>query len=132
MSEFDSLLPTLDVIILIVPLTDQTRHLMNAKRLSSMKDGATLINVARGPVVDTDALVKELHTGRITAGLDVTDPEPLPVGHALWSAPNVIISPHVGGDTTAFEPRGRALVESQLKRFAEGSPLINCVAGPAR
>ena len=119
MSEFDSLLPTLDVIILIVPLNDQTRHLMNAERLAAMKNGAALINVARGPVVDTDALIAELNSGRITAGLDVTDPEPLPSDHPLWKARNVIITPHVGGDSEAFTPRGRKLVEEQLTLWSQ-------------
>ena len=126
--KFDRLLPTFDVIILIVPLNEQTRHFMNAARLSAMKDGASLINVARGAIVDTDALVSELSTGRISCALDVTDPEPLPAGHPLWSAPNTIITPHVGGDSKAFDPRGRALVEAQLSRFAAGQPLINVVA----
>ena len=125
---FDRLLPTFDVIILIIPLTDQTRHLMNAERLAAMKDGAALINVARGAVVDTEALIRELNSGRITAGLDVTDPEPLPDGHPLWSARNVIITPHVGGDSEAFTPRGRKLVEEQLARFAAGEPLLHIVA----
>jgi phosphoglycerate dehydrogenase-like enzyme len=125
---FDRLLPTFDVIILIVPLNDQTRHFMNAKRLSAMKDGASLVNVARGAIIDTDELVAELNTGRIYCALDVTDPEPLPAGHPLWSAPNTIITPHVGGDSKAFEPRGRALVEAQLARFSAGQPLINVVA----
>ena len=126
--EFDNYLPKLDVIILIIPLTPDTRNFMNAQRISSMKEGATLVNVARGPVVDTAALVKELNKGRITAGLDVTDPEPLPKGHDLWSAKNVIITPHVGGDSSAFEPRGKRLVEEQLLRLAQGEPLINIVA----
>lgn len=125
---FDRLLPTFDVIILIVPLNDQTRHFMNAKSLSRMKDGSSLINVARGAIVDSDALVSELNSGRISCALDVTDPEPLPVGHPLWSTPNTIITPHVGGDSKAFEPRGRTLVEAQLSRFAAGQPLINVVA----
>jgi phosphoglycerate dehydrogenase-like enzyme len=125
---FDRLLPTFDVIILIVPLNDQTRHLMNTQRLAAMKNGAALINVARGPVVDTDALIAELNSGRITAGLDVTDPEPLPVGHPLWSAKNVIITPHVGGDSEAFTPRGRKLVEEQLARYASGQPLLHIIA----
>ncbi len=125
---FDRLLPAFDVIILIVPLNDQTRHFMNSQRLSAMKDGASLINVARGAIVDTDALVSELNSGRISCALDVTDPEPLPAGHPLWSTPNTIITPHVGGDSKAFEPRGRALVEAQLARFAAGQPLINVVA----
>jgi phosphoglycerate dehydrogenase-like enzyme len=128
LDHFDRLLPTFDVIILIVPLNDQTHHLMNASRLALMKDGAALINVARGPVVDTDALIAELNSGRITAGLDVTDPEPLPTGHPLWSAKNVIITPHVGGDSAAFIPRGRKLVEEQIARFASGQPLLHIVA----
>jgi phosphoglycerate dehydrogenase-like enzyme len=101
---------------------------MNSERLASMKDGAALINVARGAVVDTDALIRELNSGRITAGLDVTDPEPLPDGHPLWSAQNVIITPHVGGDSEAFTSRGRKLVEEQLTRFASGQPLLHIVA----
>ena len=128
LDNFDRLLPTFDVIILIVPLNDQTHHLMNATRLAAMKDGAALINVARGPVVDTDALIAELNSGRITAGLDVTDPEPLPAGHPLWSAKNVIITPHVGGDSAAFIPRGRKLVEEQIARYASGQPLQHIVA----
>lgn len=132
MTRFDELLPTLDVIILILPLTAESHHLMNRARIESMKFGATLINVARGPVVDTEALMDALNAGRITAGLDVTDPEPLPQGHPLWSAPNVIITPHVGGDSSAFNPRVRALIESQLKRFATGQSLNNIVAGPLR
>jgi phosphoglycerate dehydrogenase-like enzyme len=128
MDKFDFLLPTFDVIILIVPLNAGTRHLMNATRLGAMKDGAALVNVARGPVVDTDALIKELESGRITAALDVTDPEPLPDGHRLWSSPNVIITPHVGGDSQAFIPRGRKLVEEQAARYAAGEPLLHVVA----
>ena len=125
---FDRMLPTFDVIILIVPLNDQTRHLMNAQRLAAMKNGSALINVARGAVVDTEALIAELNSGRITAGLDVTDPEPLPAGHPLWSTKNVIITPHVGGDSEAFTPRGRKLVEEQLARYASGQPLLHIVA----
>jgi phosphoglycerate dehydrogenase-like enzyme len=128
MDHFDAMLPTFDVVILIVPLNSGTRHFMNATRLRAMKDGAALVNVARGPVVDTEALIAELKTGRITAGLDVTDPEPLPDGHPLWSAPNVIITPHVGGDSQAFIPRGRKLVEEQAARYAKGEPLLHIVA----
>jgi phosphoglycerate dehydrogenase-like enzyme len=127
MDQFDAQIATFDVIILIVPLNDQTRHLMNAKRLAAMKNGAAIINVARGAVIDTEALLAELNSKRIFAALDVTDPEPLPAGHPLWSASNTLITPHVGGDSKAFEPRGRALVEAQLARFAAGQPLINVV-----
>jgi phosphoglycerate dehydrogenase-like enzyme len=93
-----------------------------------LKDSACIINLARGPIINTDALVEELNTGRIFAGLDVTDPEPLPTGHPLWSANNCIITPHVGGDSSAFEPRGKQLVKEQLARLAVGTKLINIVA----
>ena len=126
--ELDAYLPTLDIIILILPLNPESKHLFNAQRLAMMKDGALLVNVARGPIIDTDALVKELNTGRIHAALDVTDPEPLPEGHPLWSAKNVMIVPHVGGNTTAFEPRARKLIQSQLELLAAGEPLKNVVA----
>ena len=128
-SEFDNFLPDLDVIILILPLTHESKHFINADRIKKMKDGATLINVARGAIVDTNALIAELHTGRITAGLDVTDPEPLPEGHPLWSAPNLIITPHVGGDSAAFDPRARKMVEEQLERLAQSKPLLNQITG---
>jgi phosphoglycerate dehydrogenase-like enzyme len=128
-SEFDSYLGDLDVIILILPLNKESKNFINADRIKKMKDGATLINLARGAIVDTDALVAELHTGRITAGLDVTDPEPLPKGHPLWSAPNVIITPHVGGDSAAFDPRARKMVQEQLARIAENKPLLNQITG---
>ena len=126
-SDLDKHLPTLDVVILILPLTAESKHLFNTKRLSLMKDGALLVNVARGPIVDTDALVKELNSGRITAAVDVTDPEPLPSDHPLWRAKGVLISPHVGGNTTAFEKRARKLIESQLNLLAEGKPLNNVI-----
>ena len=102
--------------------------MFNAERLAKMKDGALIINVARGAIIDTDALVKELERKRLYAAVDVTDPEPLPEGHLLWKAPNVIIVPHVGGNSAAFEPRGRALIESQLALIAEGKPLNHIVA----
>jgi phosphoglycerate dehydrogenase-like enzyme len=96
-----------------------------------MKDGAVLVNVARGAIVDTDALLAEVTTGRISAALDVTDPEPLPSDHPLWTAPGVLISPHVGGSTSAFAPRAKKLVEDQLNRWRQGQPLINQMAPPA-
>ena len=126
-TDLDKHLPTLDVVILILPLTKESKHLFDAKRLSLMKDGALIVNVARGPIVETDALVKELNSGRITAALDVTDPEPLPKDHPLWRAKGVLISPHVGGNTTAFESRARRLIESQLNLLAEGKPLNNII-----
>lgn len=125
-----SLLGRVDVVILTVPLTDQTRRLVNAEFLAAMQDGTLLVNVARGGVVDTDALLAELSTGRLRAAVDVTDPEPPPPGHPLWSAPGLLISPHVGGSTTAFEPRARRLLRAQLERFAAGEPLANVVVNP--
>jgi phosphoglycerate dehydrogenase-like enzyme len=126
-SDLDKHLPTLDVVILILPLNKESKHLFDARRLSLMKDGALLVNVARGPIVDTDALIKELNSGRITAALDVTDPEPLPKGHPLWSAKGVLISPHVGGNSSAFDKRARRLIESQLNLLAENKPLNNVI-----
>lgn len=125
--KLDEHLPELDVIFLILPLNAQSKHLMDRHRLALMKDGATLVNVARGGVVDTDALVAELNSGRIYAALDVTDPEPLPHNHPLWSAKNILITPHVGGDSQAFEKRGKRFVEEQLQRIASGVELINVI-----
>ncbi|MDQ1539525.1 MAG: hypothetical protein QOH29_251 [Actinomycetota bacterium] len=129
--ELPALLPQADVVVVITPLTPSTRRLVDAAFLAAMHDGALLVNVARGGIVDTDALVAELSRGRLRAALDVTDPEPLPVGHPLWTAPGVLISPHVGGSTSAFLPRARALVHAQVRRFAAGEPVENVVAGPA-
>ncbi len=126
--ELDAHLPQLDIVILILPLTDTSRHMFDANRFSRMKDGALLINMARGPVVVTDALVAELNSKRIFAALDVTDPEPLPAGHPLWKAPNLILVPHVGGNSAAFEPRGRKLIESQLLLLSQGKALEHVVA----
>lgn len=125
-----SLLGRADVVVLTVPLTDETRRMVDADFLAAMRDGALLVNVARGGVVDTDGLLAELESGRLTAAVDVTDPEPPPPGHRLWSAPGLLISPHVGGSTTAFEPRARRLVQAQLERFAAGDPLANVVVAP--
>ncbi|EDY52152.1 2-hydroxyacid dehydrogenase [Streptomyces clavuligerus] len=120
LSEMPSLLPEADIVILSTPLTDGTRGLVDAGFLARMKDGALLVNVARGAVVDTAALLAEVNRGRITAALDVTDPEPLPSGHPLWHAPGVLISPHVGGSTSAFLPRAKRLLAAQLQRLAAG------------
>ena len=128
-AELPRLLPDADVVILIVPLTDETRGLVDAAFLARMKDGALLVNVARGPVVDTDALLAELTSGRLSAAVDVTDPEPLPADHPLWDAPNLLVSPHVGGASSAMWPRAHRLVRDQLHRFADGDPLANVMAG---
>ena len=122
------LLPTVDVVVLAVPLTEDTTGLVDDAFLSRMRDGALLVNISRGPVVDTDALMRHAAMGRIRAALDVTDPEPLPAGHPLWTLPGVLVSPHVGGNTSAFLPRARKLVAEQLRRFAAGEPLASVVS----
>lgn len=122
-TEFDRLLPQLDVVVLAIPLGDDTRNFMSDGRLALMSDGSLLVNVGRGSLVDTDALVAELAHGRLRAALDVTDPEPLPPDHPLWRSPNVLITPHVGGDSEAFVPRARRLIARQLRRWAAGEPL---------
>jgi phosphoglycerate dehydrogenase-like enzyme len=125
------LLPRADVVVLTTPATPETTRMVDAGFLARMKDGALLVNVSRGVVVDTDALVAELQSGRLRAALDVTDPEPLPAGHPLWSAPNLLITPHRGGASTAFSPRIASLVRDQLTRYVAGEPLANVVAGPS-
>ena len=134
LTDLPALLPDADVVILSTPLDDSTRGLVNAGFLARMKDGALLVNVARGGVVDTKALLAELETGRITAALDVVDPEPLPKGHPLWQAAGVLISPHVGGPTSAFLPRAKRLLVDQLGRFVNQEPLRNVIltTGPTR
>ncbi len=129
-SELESLLPTADVVVIAVPLDVTTEGLVDFQFLQQMKSGALLVNVARGRVVVTDALIAQLHAGQISAALDVTDPEPLPPGHPLWSCPNLLISPHVGGDTSAFGPRATALVRDQLVRWAAGQELRNVIPTP--
>ncbi|MFJ3925885.1 2-hydroxyacid dehydrogenase [Streptomyces sp. NPDC090022] len=127
LADLPGLLPEADVVILSTPLTDATRGLADAAFLARMKDGALLVNIARGPVVDTGALLAELESGRLRAALDVTDPEPLPAGHPLWHAPHVLITPHVGGSSSAFEPRAKRLLARQLTRFAAGEPVEHTV-----
>ncbi|HEV8163181.1 MAG TPA: 2-hydroxyacid dehydrogenase, partial [Actinomycetota bacterium] len=129
-SEIAEMLPQADVVILATPLTPETEGLVNNDFLARMADGALLVNVSRGRVVDTDALLAELNAGRLHAALDVTEPEPLPADHPLWSAPNVLISPHVGGLTAALAPRARRLLVDQVRRYAADEPLVNVVIGP--
>ncbi|MFI9544487.1 2-hydroxyacid dehydrogenase [Streptomyces sp. NPDC052016] len=127
LTELSALLPEADVVVLSTPLTEATRGLVDADFLARMKDGALLVNVARGQVVDDKALLAELETGRLKAALDVTDPEPLPPAHPLWRAPGVLISPHVGGPTSAFLPRAERLLRDQLSRFVNHEPLRNVI-----
>jgi phosphoglycerate dehydrogenase-like enzyme len=125
--ELATLLPEHDVVVVIVPLTDATRGLVGADVLARMPDGALLVNVARGPVVDTDALVAECRSGRLHAALDVTDPEPLPEDHPLWTTPGVLVTPHIGGATEAMRPRSLALIRRQAEAMRDGRPLENVV-----
>jgi phosphoglycerate dehydrogenase-like enzyme len=128
LDELDELLPQVDAVVVLVPLSDRTRGLVGRDFLSRLRDQAVLVNVARGAVVDTDALLAETSSGRLLAALDVTDPEPLPPEHPLWRSPGVLVSPHVGGATTAMQPRILRLLREQLRRFAAGDPLVNRVA----
>ena len=121
------LLPRADVVVLLVPVTPATAGLADARFFSQMRDGALLVNAARGSVVDTGALLAELRSGRLRAALDVTDPEPLPAGHPLWSAPGLLLTPHVAGATTDASRRAMAVVRDQLARYAAGGPLLNVV-----
>lgn len=125
--DLDGLLGDADVVVVAVPLSPGTRGLFDARRLARMPDGALLVNVSRGAVVDTDALVAETSRGRLRAALDVTDPEPLPADHPLWRIPGVIITPHVGGDSEAFVPRAREFVAYQLRRWLRGEDLVGLV-----
>lgn len=126
-AELDRLLPEAHVVVLIVPSTAETRHLIDAPRLALMRQGALLVNAARGPVVDTVALVAALQSGRIRAAVDVTDPEPLPAEHPLWHCPNLLLTPHIGGSTPQFAPRALATAAAELRRYMRGEPLHNVV-----
>lgn len=128
-SDLPNLIPSADVVMLIVPNNPGTVNLVDAKFLASMKDDSVLVNVARGVVVDTDALVAELKTGRISAALDVTEPEPLPADHPLWTLPNVIITSHNGGEGDVFWERARTRIHSQFDLWLAGQPL-ECVITP--
>jgi phosphoglycerate dehydrogenase-like enzyme len=125
--ELRRLLPEADIVVAIVPLTPETHGLIGATEIRLMKPGALLVNAARGPVVATDALVEALQQHRIQAALDVTDPEPLPASHPLWSAPNCMITPHVGGSTPEFIHRAFRFGAEQVRRFIAGKELENMV-----
>jgi phosphoglycerate dehydrogenase-like enzyme len=126
-AELNELLPLADVVVLIVPLTDATRGMMGAAEIARMKHGALLVNAARGPVVVTDALVAALNEHRVRAAVDVTDPEPLPADHPLWSAPNCLITPHIGGSTPEFIYRAFRFAAAQVRRYVAGERLENVV-----
>ena len=125
--DLPALLPSADIVILLVPVTPVTTGLADARFLARMYDDALLVNAARGSIVDTGALLAELRSGRLRAALDVTDPEPLPAGHPLWSAPGLLLTPHVAGASTDATRRAMAIVRDQLARYAAGEPLLNVV-----
>jgi phosphoglycerate dehydrogenase-like enzyme len=127
MDDLAQALPRADIVILLVPVTPATTGLVDARFLARLHDGALLVNAARGSIVDTAALLAELESGRLRAALDVTDPEPLPAGHPLWSAPGLLLTPHVAGAMTTTMTRVMALVKDQLARYAAGEPLRHVV-----
>jgi phosphoglycerate dehydrogenase-like enzyme len=125
--ELPKLVEHADVLVVVVPLTDATTRLIDADLLARLPDGAVVVNVARGGIVDTDALVAECASGRLRAALDVTDPEPLPQGHPLWTTRGVLITPHIGGATHAMRPRALTLVRRQVEALRDGRVLANVV-----
>jgi phosphoglycerate dehydrogenase-like enzyme len=122
-----ALLPSADVVVVLLPLTPATTGLLDADMLARMRPGALLVNAARGPIVDTAALLASLQAGRMRAALDVSDPEPLPTDHPLWDAPGLFITPHFAGDTAAAERRAFALAGEQVRRYVRAEPLVNRV-----
>jgi phosphoglycerate dehydrogenase-like enzyme len=128
LADLDEVLRDAEILVNILPLTGETTGLVDARRLGLLPDGALVVNAGRGRTIETAALVDELRAGRLRAALDVTDPEPLPPGHPLWGLPNVLITPHMAGDSPASTIRAFALAGDQIRRFAAGEPLINEVA----
>jgi phosphoglycerate dehydrogenase-like enzyme len=125
--ELDSLLSRAEIVVLILPSTDESRGLIGGRQFALMQQGTLLVNAARGPIVQTDALVEALQSGKIRAAIDVTDPEPLPDGHPLWSCPNLLITPHIGGSSVQFAPRALRAAANELRRYMNGEPLHNVV-----
>ena len=126
-AELESLLGQAEIVVVLLPLTAQTTGMLDRSMLARLQPGALLVNAARGPIVDTDALVDALTAQRITAALDVTDPEPLPADHPLWDAPGLLLTPHCAGDTPAAERRAFALVGEQARRYVASQALANVV-----
>lgn len=127
MGDLGELLPQAEVVFLVTPLTPQTEGMADADFLAALPDNALVVNVGRGKLIDTDALLAEVASGRLRAALDVTDPEPLPDGHPLWSAPGVIITPHVAGFALLTDRRYTALVRSQVNALRARAELMNVV-----
>jgi phosphoglycerate dehydrogenase-like enzyme len=130
LADLPAALPRADIVVLLVPVTPATQGMVDAAFLARMRDHALLVNAARGAIVDTAALLAELESGRLRAALDVTDPEPLPSGDPLWSAPGLLLTPHIGGAVFEARPRAYAIVREQLVRFAAGQPLKNVIGAP--
>lgn len=130
MADVDGLLPDADTVVSMLPDSSSTRHIVNAAFLAKLRDGAILVNAGRGGAVDTDALLVELNSGRLRAALDVTDPEPLPPGHPLWSAPGLLLTPHVAGSTAGAKERAWLVALEQITAYANGDTPPNLVAGP--
>jgi phosphoglycerate dehydrogenase-like enzyme len=129
LTDLPALLPTCDLFVILLPLTAETRGLVDGEMLSHLPDGALVVNASRGQVVQAAALQRELVSGRLRAALDVTDPEPLPGESPLWQLPNVLITPHVGGDSDLFPRFASRLVAEQITRYIDGVPLEHQVRG---
>ena len=127
LSDLDGVLSSADVVVNLLPLTSETAHLLDGRRLALLPDGALVVNAGRGGTIDTDALVDELRRDRLRAALDVTDPEPLPAGHPLWVLPNALITPHIAGNSDEATVRSFVVAGEQIRRFAAGQPLANVV-----
>jgi phosphoglycerate dehydrogenase-like enzyme len=125
--DLPALLPRAEIVVVLLPLTPETTGLLGAELLGRLRPGALLVNAARGPILDTEALLPLLQAGRVRAALDVTDPEPLGADHPLWDAPGTLITPHIAGDTPAAQRRAFALVGEQVGRYVRGEPLANAV-----
>lgn len=130
--ELPALLGAAEIVIATLPGGEATRHIVDDAFLAGLPDGALVVNVGRGSLVDTDALVAHVQRGRIRAALDVTEPEPLPPGHPLWALPGVLIAPHVGGASSAMRPRIARLIRMQIERLASGEAPLNVVLGGSR
>ncbi|MFG6402343.1 NAD(P)-dependent oxidoreductase [Microbacterium sp. P04] len=127
LADLHDVLASTEVLIASLPGGDSTRHVLDAAALAALPDGALIVNVGRGPLIDTDALVAEVRNGRLRAALDVTDPEPLPSDHPLWALPGALIVPHVGGDSSAMRSRITRLVRNQIERMLADEPPLNVV-----
>ena len=132
LSQLPALAAGADILVVCIALTPDTRGLIGDEVLTALPDGALVVNVARGPIVDPAALLRHLSNGRLRAALDVTDVEPLPAGRPEWALPNVLITPHIGGDTFAFAQRAPGFVADQAERFLTGQPLANVVKPAGR